>query len=136
MDKASVSGVPAGVRRYYRRTAARRRKDFPDPAADRRHDRVRRDTRRGADPVSIAGSDGSAATARGNFLRTRCDSGIRYGAAGHVTLANLARRYGIVSLDAELGTIQDPFMKKVLILAVDGTEPQELRKIVELELDN
>jgi chemotaxis protein MotA len=53
-----------------------------------------------------------------------------------VTLANLARRYGIVSLDAELGTIQDPFMKKVLMLAVDGTGPQELRKIVELELDN
>ena len=53
-----------------------------------------------------------------------------------VTLANLARRYGIVSLDAELGTIQDPCMKKVLMLAVDGTEPQELRKIVELELDN
>jgi chemotaxis protein MotA len=53
-----------------------------------------------------------------------------------VTLANIARRYGIVSLDAELGTIQDPFMKKVLMLAVDGTEPQELRKIVELEMDN
>src|SRR5205823_10007341 len=28
------------------------------------------------------------------------------------------------------------FMKKVLTLAVDGTEPQELRKIAELELDN
>ena len=53
-----------------------------------------------------------------------------------VTMANLARRYGIVSLDAELGAIPDPFMKKVLMLAVDGTEPQELRKIVELELDN
>jgi chemotaxis protein MotA len=53
-----------------------------------------------------------------------------------VTMANLARRYGIVSLDAELATIADPFMKKVLMLAVDGTEPQELRKIVELELDN
>lgn len=53
-----------------------------------------------------------------------------------VTMASLARRYGIVSLDAELATIADPFMKKVLMLAVDGTEPQELRKIVELELDN
>ena len=53
-----------------------------------------------------------------------------------VSLANIARRYGIVSLDAELSTIGDPFLKKVLMLAVDGTEPQELRKIVELELDN
>ena len=53
-----------------------------------------------------------------------------------VSLANLARRYGIVSLDAELGAIPDLFMRKVLTLAVDGTEPQELRKIVELEMDN
>jgi chemotaxis protein MotA len=53
-----------------------------------------------------------------------------------VTYANLARRRGIASLDNELPDVQDPFMKKVLTLAVDGTEPQELRKIAELELDN
>src|SRR6266853_657982 len=53
-----------------------------------------------------------------------------------VNMANIARRYGIVSLDAEMATISDPFLKKTLILAVDGTEPQELRRIVELELDN
>ena len=41
-----------------------------------------------------------------------------------------------MSLDSELGTIRDPFLKRVLMLAVDGTEPQELRKVVELELDN
>ena len=50
--------------------------------------------------------------------------------------ANKARKDGIVSLDAELANIQDPFMKKSLMLAVDGTEPQELRKMMELELDN
>ena len=32
--------------------------------------------------------------------------------------------------------IQDPFLKKSLMLAVDGTEPQELQKMMELELDN
>jgi len=53
-----------------------------------------------------------------------------------VNLANIARRYGIVSLDAETASISDPFIKKTLMLAVDGTEPEELRKIVELELDN
>jgi len=47
-----------------------------------------------------------------------------------VSLANLARRYGIVSLDVELGAIPDLFIRKVLTLAVDVTEPQELRKIV------
>jgi len=50
--------------------------------------------------------------------------------------ANKARRDGIVSLDSELPNIQDPFLKKSLMLAVDGTEPQELRKMMELELDN
>src|SRR5258708_21693267 len=50
--------------------------------------------------------------------------------------AQKARRDGIVSLDADLAEIEDPFVKKSLMLAVDGTEPQELRKIMELELDN
>jgi chemotaxis protein MotA len=53
-----------------------------------------------------------------------------------VQYAQKARREGIVSLDAELAQIEDPFLKKSLTLAVDGTEPEELRKIMELELDN
>jgi len=53
-----------------------------------------------------------------------------------VEYAQKARREGIVSLDAELPKIEDAFLKKTLMLAVDGTEPQELRKIMELELDN
>jgi chemotaxis protein MotA len=53
-----------------------------------------------------------------------------------VQYAQKARREGIVSLDAELANIEDPFLKKSLMLAVDGTEPQELRKMMELELDN
>ena len=53
-----------------------------------------------------------------------------------VEYAQKARREGIVSLDRELPNIDNPFLKKSLMLAVDGTEPQELRKIMELELDN
>ena len=53
-----------------------------------------------------------------------------------VGYANEARKNGIVSLDAKLDKIKDPFLKKSLMLAVDGTEPQELRKMMELELDN
>ncbi len=53
-----------------------------------------------------------------------------------VQYAQKARREGIVSLDAELPQIEDSFLKKSLMLAVDGTEPQELRKMMELELDN
>src|SRR5581483_10497623 len=53
-----------------------------------------------------------------------------------VQYANKARRDGIVSLDSELEGMQDPFLKRSLMLAIDGTEPQELRKMMELELDN
>jgi chemotaxis protein MotA len=53
-----------------------------------------------------------------------------------VKYANQARREGIVSLDREIENIQDPFLRRALMLAVDGTESQELRKIMELELDN
>lgn len=53
-----------------------------------------------------------------------------------VKYANHARREGIISLDKELDNIHEPFLRRSLMLAVDGTEPQELRKIMELELDN
>ncbi len=53
-----------------------------------------------------------------------------------VEFANKARRSGIVSLDADLGKVEDPFLKQALMLAVDGTEPAEVRKIMQLELDN
>jgi chemotaxis protein MotA len=53
-----------------------------------------------------------------------------------VKYAQRARRDGIVSLDKELAEITDPFLKKSLMLAVDGTEPEELRSIMELELSN
>jgi len=53
-----------------------------------------------------------------------------------VGYAKQARKGGIVSLDADLPNIEDPFLKKTLMLAVDGTDPQELRKMMELELDN
>ena len=53
-----------------------------------------------------------------------------------VGYAQKARREGIIALDAELPNLEDPFLKRSLMLAVDGTEPQELRKMMELELDN
>jgi chemotaxis protein MotA len=52
-----------------------------------------------------------------------------------VSLANKARRNGVVSLDADLRTIQEPFLKQPLMLAVDGTEPAELRKIMRVSFD-
>jgi len=53
-----------------------------------------------------------------------------------VAFAVQARRSGIVSLDDELNTVEDPFLKQALMLAIDGTEPSSVRQIMQLELDN
>jgi chemotaxis protein MotA len=53
-----------------------------------------------------------------------------------VAFATKARKSGIVSLDADLGTVEDAFLKQALMLAVDGTEPAEVREIMQLHLDN
>jgi chemotaxis protein MotA len=53
-----------------------------------------------------------------------------------VSFANKARRSGVVSLDADLKSIDEPFLKQALTLAVDGTEPAELRKIMSLSIDS
>ena len=50
-------------------------------------------------------------------------------------LAQKARREGIISLDSELPQIADPFLRRALMLAVDGTESGELRTIMQLEVD-
>jgi chemotaxis protein MotA len=46
-----------------------------------------------------------------------------------------ARKEGLLSLDAELSKIQDPFLRESLMLAVDGVSAAELRKMMELQLD-
>lgn len=53
-----------------------------------------------------------------------------------VQFAHKARKNGIVSLDSEIETIEDRFLKRALMLAVDGTEPDQLRHMMELEMNN
>ena len=48
--------------------------------------------------------------------------------------ATKARKNGLVSLEQEAFAIEDPFLKKALTLAVDGTDLQEIRKMLELEI--
>lgn len=52
-----------------------------------------------------------------------------------LNFAGLARRDGLVSLEHEVEKIEDPFLRKALTLAVDGTDLQDLRAIMELELE-
>ena len=49
--------------------------------------------------------------------------------------ATKARKNGLVSLEQDAERIEDPFLKKALNLAVDGTDLQELRKMLELEVE-
>ncbi len=51
-----------------------------------------------------------------------------------ITYATKARKNGIVSLEQDADAIQDPFLRKALNLAVDGTDLQEIRKMMELEI--
>jgi chemotaxis protein MotA len=50
-------------------------------------------------------------------------------------LAVKARKHGILSLEDELDGIADPFLRRGLRLAVDGTNPTTLRHMLEAEND-
>ena len=49
--------------------------------------------------------------------------------------AAAARRNGLVSLESAALEIKDPFLQKALILAVDGTDLQEIRGMMQLEIE-
>src|SRR6266446_5377624 len=51
-----------------------------------------------------------------------------------VDYSSKARRNGIVSLEQVADQAPDPFLRKALNLAVDGTDLQELRNMMELEI--
>ncbi len=51
-----------------------------------------------------------------------------------IAYAAKARKNGIVSLEQDADTVEDPFLRKALNLAVDGTDMQEIRKMMELEI--
>jgi chemotaxis protein MotA len=51
-----------------------------------------------------------------------------------IQLAAKARKHGIVSLETDTALVTDPFLKKALNLAVDGTDLQELRKMMETDI--
>lgn len=49
--------------------------------------------------------------------------------------ATKARKNGLVSLEDEAALIADPFLRKALNLGVDGTDLQEIRKMLELQME-
>lgn len=51
-----------------------------------------------------------------------------------VALAEKARREGLLALEDDLKKIDDPFLVKGVTLAIDGTDPEEVREILEAEV--
>ncbi|MBQ4283905.1 MAG: motility protein A [Lachnospira sp.] len=53
-----------------------------------------------------------------------------------INLSNVARKEGLLALEEVAGGLDDEFMKKGILLIVDGTEPELVRGILETELNN
>ena len=52
-----------------------------------------------------------------------------------ITIANVARREGILALEETVQDTDDHFLKKGIMLIVDGSDPELVRSIMETELD-
>jgi chemotaxis protein MotA len=51
-----------------------------------------------------------------------------------VGLAEKARKEGLLALEAQVKDIDDPFLKRGLQMGIDGTDPEELRQVLEGEI--
>lgn len=51
-----------------------------------------------------------------------------------INLSNVARKEGLLSLEEAAGDLDEPFLKKGILLIVDGTDPDLVRAIMETEL--
>jgi chemotaxis protein MotA len=51
-----------------------------------------------------------------------------------VSLAEKARKEGLLALEAQVKDIDDPFLKRGLQMGIDGTDPEELRTVLEGEI--
>ncbi len=51
-----------------------------------------------------------------------------------IDLSNVARKEGLLSLEEAAADLEEPFLKKGILLVVDGTDPDLVRAILETEL--
>lgn len=51
-----------------------------------------------------------------------------------ISLSRKARREGLLSLEDEISSIEEDFLKKGLQMVVDGIEPETIREIMDLEI--
>lgn len=48
--------------------------------------------------------------------------------------STLARKEGVLALEARISTISDPFLKKGLQLVVDGASPEKIREVLDVDI--
>lgn len=53
-----------------------------------------------------------------------------------VGYAEKARKNGLLSLEGDVADVKDPFMKQAVMMAIDGTEAETLKGILEGQLDS
>lgn len=51
-----------------------------------------------------------------------------------ITLSNLARREGVLALEGPAQEMDDPFLRKGVMLIVDGADPELVRSVLETEM--
>ncbi|MBE5936431.1 MAG: motility protein A [Lachnospiraceae bacterium] len=51
-----------------------------------------------------------------------------------IELSNIARKEGLLALEEAAGDVDDEFLKKGILLIVDGTDPELVRDILEIEM--
>jgi chemotaxis protein MotA len=50
--------------------------------------------------------------------------------------SRVARRDGLLALEKTISSERDPLIRKGLMLLVDGVEPEEIRAVMDVEIDN
>src|SRR6201996_1359536 len=57
------------------------------------------------------------------------------GVAIIVKMAEVARRDGLLALEGDVAKVEDPFLRKALEMAIDGTDADEVAEILGIEVD-
>jgi chemotaxis protein MotA len=57
------------------------------------------------------------------------------GVAIIVKMAEIARRDGLLALESDVAKVEDPFLRKALEMAIDGTDADEVAEILGTEVD-
>lgn len=52
-----------------------------------------------------------------------------------VELSNISRKQGLLALEGQMKSIEDPLLAKGIQLVIDGTEPPKIREILEVEVE-